>query len=104
VLPKADPVLVAPATFNTINKWALGISDNLALGILNEALGLSLPILACPYAKAALTAHPVYGVHVRLLNQAGTRLLSEDAPRTGDELSWEVVRDEMRVLLVSGAR
>ena len=40
VLPPADAFVVAPATFNTINKWALGISDTLALGLLNEATGL----------------------------------------------------------------
>jgi phosphopantothenoylcysteine decarboxylase len=104
VLPKADAVLIAPATFNTVNKWALGISDNLALGILNEALGLGLPILACPYAKPTLTAHPAYGAHIRLLSRAGVRHLSEDALRAGDGLPWEVVRDETRVLLASGAR
>jgi hypothetical protein len=38
VLPPADAMAVAPATFNTINKWAAGISDTLALGLLNEAL------------------------------------------------------------------
>lgn len=26
-LPRADGVIVAPATYNTINKWAAGISD-----------------------------------------------------------------------------
>jgi hypothetical protein len=30
--PPADAFVVAPATFNTINKWANGISDTLALG------------------------------------------------------------------------
>jgi flavoprotein len=29
-------VIVAPATVNTINKWAAGICDTLALGILVE--------------------------------------------------------------------
>ncbi|MEU7852080.1 flavoprotein, partial [Micromonospora parva] len=33
-LPSADAIAVAPATFNTVNKWATGISDTLALGIL----------------------------------------------------------------------
>src|SRR5881227_643071 len=28
-LPKADAMLVMPATFNTINKWAQGIGDTL---------------------------------------------------------------------------
>jgi hypothetical protein len=37
VLPPADAMVVAPATFNTINKWAAGISDTLALGLLRGA-------------------------------------------------------------------
>src|SRR5947207_11692961 len=28
-LPRADALVVFPATFNTINKWALGIADTL---------------------------------------------------------------------------
>ena len=35
VLPPADAFVVAPATFSTINRLALGISDTLALGLLN---------------------------------------------------------------------
>jgi len=31
VLPRTDAIVVFPATFNTLNKWALGISDTLAL-------------------------------------------------------------------------
>jgi Flavoprotein len=44
VLPPADAFAAAPATFNTINKWAAGISDTLALGLPNEATGLGLPM------------------------------------------------------------
>ncbi|WP_310738814.1 flavoprotein [Microbispora sp. H10830] len=36
VLPPADAMAVVPATFNTTNKWAQGISDTLALGLLTE--------------------------------------------------------------------
>ena len=42
-LPKAHAIIVAPATYNTINKCANGISDNFALGILAEAVGLRIP-------------------------------------------------------------
>ena len=35
-----DAIIVAPATYNTINKWALGISDTYALGVLAEISGL----------------------------------------------------------------
>src|SRR5262245_51236462 len=48
VLPDADAMVVAPATVNTTNKWAAGIADTLALGLLVEALGLNLPIVAMP--------------------------------------------------------
>jgi 3-polyprenyl-4-hydroxybenzoate decarboxylase len=30
-LPRAEAVIVAPATYNTINKWAAGIADNYVL-------------------------------------------------------------------------
>jgi phosphopantothenoylcysteine synthetase/decarboxylase len=39
VLPSPDAIIVAPATVNTINKWAYGICDTLALGILVEGIG-----------------------------------------------------------------
>ena len=31
MLPEPDAIIVAPATFNTINKWAAGIADTLRL-------------------------------------------------------------------------
>ena len=30
-LPEADAIIVAPASYNTINKWSQGISDTYAL-------------------------------------------------------------------------
>jgi phosphopantothenoylcysteine synthetase/decarboxylase len=60
VLPPPDAIVVAPATFNTVNKWAAGISDTLALGILNEALGLGLPVIAVPFPNIALARHPAF--------------------------------------------
>jgi hypothetical protein len=40
-VPEADAVLAAPLTFNTINKWAAGISDTLALGLLSSSTRMS---------------------------------------------------------------
>ncbi|MGW5493696.1 flavoprotein [Streptomyces olivaceoviridis] len=59
-LPPADAIAVAPATFNTINKWAAGISDTLALGILCEAYGMGVPTVALPCLNSAQAAHPAY--------------------------------------------
>jgi hypothetical protein len=52
-LPPANAVLVAPATFNTVNQWAAGINDTLPLGLLNELLGVEVPIVVAMYSKAA---------------------------------------------------
>jgi len=57
-LPLPDAFLVSPLTFNSLNKWAAGISDTLAMGLLNEALGLGAPIVAVPWVNAQLAKHP----------------------------------------------
>jgi Flavoprotein len=64
VLPfPPDAFVVAPATFNTINtinKWANGISDTLALGLLNEGLAAGQPIAAVPNPNITLAKHPAF--------------------------------------------
>src|SRR6266536_1320903 len=40
ILPKANAIIVAPTTFNTLNKWALGITMiALALGKISGSSG-----------------------------------------------------------------
>src|SRR5207244_8130309 len=62
VLPRADAIIVFPATFNTVNKWVLGISDTLALGLLCEYTGLKMPIVAvpCVLTDSGLDSHPAF--------------------------------------------
>ena len=74
-LPRADAIVVMPATFNTINKWVAGISDTFALGILNEAIGLKLPIIVVPYAKPSLAAHPAFDASLEKLTGWGVHVL-----------------------------
>jgi phosphopantothenoylcysteine synthetase/decarboxylase len=75
VLPPADAFAVAPATFNTINKWAYGISDTLALGLLNEAVGMGLPIVAVPWPNRELAKHPAFGESVARLRSWGVHVI-----------------------------
>jgi phosphopantothenoylcysteine synthetase/decarboxylase len=77
-LPPADAVVAAPITFNSLNKWAAGISDTLALGILNESLGLPMPVTAAPCIKSALRAHPAYRSSTRILEDVGVRILDPE--------------------------
>lgn len=105
-----DAMVVAPATFNTINKWAAGISDTLALGLLNEALGLGLPVVAVPFPNIALAQHPAFRRSMRELEALGVRLLFDpDAyplptpnlgPASRDLFPWQALREEFARLKV----
>jgi phosphopantothenoylcysteine synthetase/decarboxylase len=75
ILPSPDAMIVAPATFNTINKWAAGISDTLALGLLTEAIGKGLPLVALPFLNMAQARHPAFGRSVSELREAGVIVL-----------------------------
>jgi hypothetical protein len=58
-----DAILVAPATYNTINKWALGISDTYALGVLAETTGIGVPTIVLPFVNSALARRAAF--HLR---------------------------------------
>ena len=93
--PAPDAVAVAPATFNTVNKWAAGISDTLALGTLNEAYGLGVPIAVLPCVSDALAAHPAYRGSVERLRGMGVGF--------GDRYSGEPGEDGLRAEFPWGA-
>ncbi len=90
-LPRADAIAVVPATFNTVNKWAAGISDTFALGVLNESIGLRLPVVVAPYAKPTLAAHPAFGASLGRLAQWGVVVLPNECVRTADGFDWKPV-------------
>lgn len=95
--PPADVVLAVPVTFNTVTKWALGINDTLALGILNESLGADLPIFAFPHVKAELAAHPAYAGRVAVLRAAGVVVVDGNVlnPVLGPD-RWGLVIEALR--------
>jgi len=111
VLPPASAFAAAPATFNTINKWAAGISDTLALGLLNEAVGLGRPIVTVPWPNVALARHPAFGRSISTLRDCGITVIldpgqlpDDDAPNQA-EFPWDELRRElarMRAALADG--
>ena len=104
-LPAARAMIVAPATVNTVAKWAAGIADTLALGLLVEGVGLEVPIVALPFTNAAMAAHPAFGEGIEKLRSWGVRVLFGDdvvrlhAPGTGDRhldgFPWQLTLDEL---------
>ena len=91
-LPPADAVIVAPATYNTINKWASGIADTYVLTQLAELTGLGVRIAVLPFVNTALAANRVFLRSVDELRQSGiTVLFGEDGfvphpPRHGGKI------------------
>jgi hypothetical protein len=75
VLPPPDAFVIAPATFNTINKMTSGVSDTLALGMLNEAIGMGKPIIAVPTPNVDLARHPAFQASVGALRSWGVHLM-----------------------------
>ena len=103
VLPPPDALLVAPLTANSLNSWAAGISNTLALGLITEGIGLGLPIVALPHWNRAQHAHPAVPRSVAVLREAGvTVLLGEGGfvphePRHGnlETYPWQAAVDAL---------
>lgn len=98
-----DAIVVAPATYNTINKWAQGISDTYALGLLAEITGIDIPIVVLPFVNSALASRAPFRRSVESLRGEGVRILlgpgafEPHPPRTGgDRISsypWHLALD-----------
>jgi len=98
-LPPATAVVVAPATFNTVNKWALGIADTFVVGLLSELTGLGVPILAVPFVKDALAKHPAFGRSLTALRAMGVHVLFDPhAPAEMRMPDWPKVLEELHAV------
>lgn len=56
--PPRGVLLFAPCSFNSLNKLAHGIADNLALSVVAEAIGRHTPVIVGPSLNAPLLNHP----------------------------------------------
>jgi hypothetical protein len=102
VLPRADAIVVFPATVNTLNKWALGITDTLALGLVCEYMGLKMPVLAipCVLTGSGLDTHPAFSRSIQFLRECGVQVLYE--PETyppKNEVAWEVILENLHEMV-----
>ncbi|GAA0979878.1 flavoprotein [Acrocarpospora macrocephala] len=88
---RPDAIIVAPATYNTINKFALGIADTYALGLLAEAPGLGIPVVVLPFVQTALATRVPFLRAVGELRDEGVRVLigpGEIEPRDSGDYPW----------------
>lgn len=73
--PRPDRVVAFPLTFNTANKVAAGAMDTPACGVLCDALGARVPMVAMPMVNDRLWGHPIWAGTLQLLAGAGVRLV-----------------------------
>ncbi|MCK7622503.1 flavoprotein [Streptomyces sp. RS10V-4] len=75
VWPKADAILVAPATFNTLNHWALGLTHHFIVGVVAEGIGKAIPTVTMPCVNAAYVQHPQFDQSITTLSTSGVKVL-----------------------------
>lgn len=73
--PKANAVLFAPMTFNSVNEWALGLTSKWTVGVVAEGIGKGIPIVAMPCVNAAYAHHSALDRSVETLRALGVTVL-----------------------------
>lgn len=101
VWPPADAAILAPATLNTVNTCALGLTPNFVTGYAAEALGLGRRLVVLPFVNSAYATHPQFDRSIETLRGAGVRVLygeggfRPDPPGQGDRARypWQLALD-----------
>ena len=73
--PPRGVVMFAPCSFNSLNKLARGIADNLALSVAAEAIGRGTPVVVGPSLNAPLLNHPEAQASLKRLPSWGVTVI-----------------------------
>ena|SRR5918911_4487769 len=73
--PPHGVVLFAPCSFNSLNKLALGVADNLALSLTAEAIGRGTPVVVGLSLNQPLLDHPRAQESIRTLASWGVTIV-----------------------------
>jgi phosphopantothenoylcysteine synthetase/decarboxylase len=78
ILPRPPDglVIVAPCSFNSLNKLAAGIADNLALSLTAEAIGRGTPVIVAVSVNAPLLRHPRAQQSMQTLREWGVTIIA----------------------------
>jgi len=72
---KANLVLVAPATANTISKIACGIDDTPVTSVVSTAFGSNIPIIIVPAMHESMYDHPIVTENINRLKALGVEFV-----------------------------
>jgi phosphopantothenoylcysteine synthetase/decarboxylase len=85
--PPLGLVLVAPCTFNSLNKLAAGIADSLALSVVAEAIGRGTPVVVAPSMNQPLLDHPRSASSLAILTKWGASIVPCEDHGYGPQLA-----------------
>jgi phosphopantothenoylcysteine synthetase/decarboxylase len=95
--PPRGVVLFAPCSFNSLNKLAHGIADNLALSVTAEAIGRGTPVIVGPSLNQPLLDHPVAQASLKKLPGWGVTIVPPADEGEGPRLALtETLLDAVR--------
>jgi len=113
---RADLLLVAPCTANTLGKIANGIDDSTVTTYATNALGSAIPIVIAPAAHESMMDNPAVAGNLRRLRELGVEVIDpkreEDKAKLADveTITARVIRRlgpndlaGMKVLVVAGS-
>jgi phosphopantothenoylcysteine synthetase/decarboxylase len=89
--PAEGLVLIAPCGFNSLNKLAGGIADNLALSVAAEAIGRGTPVVVGVACNAPLWAHPRAGESAATLRRWGVTVV--DPVQEGERVRLATIEE-----------
>jgi len=72
---RADLLLIAPATGNTISKIACGIDDTPVTTFATTAIGTGIPVLIVPAMHESMYSHPLLREHISKLKAIGIHFI-----------------------------
>jgi phosphopantothenoylcysteine decarboxylase/phosphopantothenate--cysteine ligase len=114
---RADIVLIAPSTANTLGKIACGIDDTPVTTVVTTAIGEGLPIIIIPAMHESMYNHPVVQENIKQCKKIGIEVLEPlveegkaKIPETDEivryviaKLSQEKKLKNLNVLITAGA-
>jgi phosphopantothenoylcysteine synthetase/decarboxylase len=101
--PAAHAVLACPLTFTSTNKFAAGIADNFAIGLLCEMTGYGVPVVVVPHCKPQLASHAAFIASLDALRTMDVRVMFDpDAPYERRLPSWTDVVAALPVRTTAG--
>ncbi|MFN8446078.1 MAG: flavoprotein [Caldilineaceae bacterium] len=89
-------LLVAPCTFNTFNKLALGLADNLATAMIADGLGAGCRTIIAPSMNRGLWNHPQSKESLERLQRWGCEIIPPQI--SGEQVTMATISEIVKIV------